>query len=151
VTHNRLSPVPIPTLMPKQAVNDWAEKLVPVLEKVSQQSRDSDGDLNHRVETLERGVSDVRVQRIFVSQEIPRSTFSTHYLVFTDKATVNVTLPPFEAVPGKTFLLKKMSAANSLVIKVGSGLVEGAASLTLTVQYESRTLISDGVQGWWIV
>lgn len=144
----RITPIPVPK--PGSDPLDWAVRLVPVLEQIASQLSDSDADLNTRTLTLETGLSDVRVAKIYASKPLDRSTLSTHILVYSESGNTTVTLPPAEKTTGKVLLFKKMSAGNSVIIKPSSGKVEGAASLTLTTQYMSRTLICDGAD-WWIV
>jgi len=130
----------------------WSERLVGSIEDMDRKHVDIANSVSARVTTLERGTDDVRVARIFSSPVIlDVSAKSTIYFVYTAQGSVTITLPPFEQLPGKNFTFKKMDATNSLILRVGSGLVEGATTFSWTTQYDSRTLVSDGTTGWWIV
>ena len=62
---------------------------------------------------------------------------------------VNVTLPPATTNKGERFTFKKIVAANSVVISSADN-IDGAASKTLTTQYDTVTVYSDGTT-WWIL
>ena len=60
-------------------------------------------------------------------------------------------IPTSSAQEGNTYVIKKIdSSANAVTITPTSRTVDGAASITLTSQYQSLTLVSDGTN-WFIV
>jgi hypothetical protein len=65
----------------------------------------------------------------------------------------SLTLPAASSNSGKILRVKKKdSSTNSVTIsRAGSDLIDGATSKTLSIQYESLTLISDGTSTWHIV
>ena len=66
-------------------------------------------------------------------------------------AQVTVTIPDATTVRGKWISVKKVdSSGNNVVISPTVGNVDGAATATITTQYTSRTMISDG-SNWWII
>jgi len=70
-------------------------------------------------------------------------------LVSASVQAVTVTLAAHST--GKVVRLKKTdSSANTVTIQGASGTIDGGASLILYSQYESVTLISDGVN-WWVI
>lgn len=65
---------------------------------------------------------------------------------------VNVNLLPAK-IKGLMLFIKRTSAsANNVVInRAGTDTIEGATSITLSAQYQSRTIISDGSGKWHIL
>jgi hypothetical protein len=75
----------------------------------------------------------------------------TLYKVTTSGGNVTLTLPPAREAIGMRCEAKKMSAANTLTIAAhGSETIDGAATIALTVQYQGRSVVSDGTE-WSIV
>jgi hypothetical protein len=75
-----------------------------------------------------------------------------HLRVDASSSPINVTLPDASAVLGKVYTIKKIdSSANTVTILTSlSQLIDGNSTESLTVQYESITLISNG-SGWDII
>ena len=73
-------------------------------------------------------------------------------LVNASAAAIDITLPPAESVAGRFFDIKKIdSSTNAVTIEPdGSETIDGASSLATSVQHESFTIFSDGVE-WWIL
>ena len=73
-------------------------------------------------------------------------------LVTCSIADITITLPAATDSEGLTYNIKKLDATAWEVIVDGDGaeLVEGAATATLTVQYEAITIQCDGT-GWWVL
>lgn len=71
-------------------------------------------------------------------------------LCSTSGGAFALTLPAASSAPGKSFKIQKTdSSSNALTIsRAGSDTINGATSITLTVQYESTELISDGTSAW---
>lgn len=60
-------------------------------------------------------------------------------------ATVVMTVPPAEAHKGKSFSFKKIDASvNEVQVTPSDGTVDGAASVSLTSQWDAVTITSDG-------
>lgn len=73
-----------------------------------------------------------------------------HQVVLADATSGVVTLTLPAQVAGRTVTVKKVDATANVVISPASGNVDGAASKTLTTQYEVARLISDGTN-WWLI
>jgi hypothetical protein len=73
------------------------------------------------------------------------------YLVTTTAGDVTLTLPPASLHAGRRITVKKLVAANTLTIDPnGAETVDGAATLTLTAQWATRTLYCNGTS-WFVV
>lgn len=79
---------------------------------------------------------------------------ATHQYVTVDDsaATRTITLPAASAnIIGRTYHIKKMSASNSTIIAAaGSDTIDGAATQTLTLQYQSFTIVCTSATTWGI-
>lgn len=87
-----------------------------------------------------------------VRNETTDCTAATGDIIIADASggLITVTLPPLSA--GLTVTIKRTNGAGSNV-KVepdAGGTIDGAGSLTMTVQYESATLVCDG-SNWWVI
>jgi hypothetical protein len=67
-------------------------------------------------------------------------------------AAFTVTLPSVALFKGKQFIVKKMDASANAVTIDGADAetIDGAATVALATQYESRTLLA-GTAGWLII
>lgn len=67
-------------------------------------------------------------------------------------AGFTVTLPKADGYSGRVFCLKKTDASANIVTIDGNGseTIDGAANKTLAVQWESKTVVSDGT-AWFII
>lgn len=73
------------------------------------------------------------------------------YLIDTTAGSVTVTLPDPSTVVGRTFIIKRITGGgNTLTIQGTSGNIDGAASVSISVQYNSLTFKSDGTNYWLI-
>lgn len=64
-------------------------------------------------------------------------------LVTTSGGSVTLTLPLASKHQGHTFVVKKMSAANTLTVqRSGSDTIDGATTLAWTTQYAARAVTS---------
>lgn len=71
------------------------------------------------------------------------------YLVDTTAGNVTVNLPNADVIMGDPIIIKRITGGvNTLTIQPGSGNIDGAATKTLTTQYEVVTLQSDGTDFW---
>jgi|SRR3990167_2540999 len=72
-------------------------------------------------------------------------------LVDTTSGTVTITLPAAASSAGVVVTCKKKVAANTMTIDGnGAETIDGAASISTTAIYSSRTVICDGTT-WWII
>lgn len=80
---------------------------------------------------------------------------SSHHTAFvtTGSNTITLTLPAASTAPGRRYEIKKVDSDSGTVsiVRSGSDLIDGQTAQTLTVQYESVSLVSDGVSSWFIV
>jgi hypothetical protein len=67
-------------------------------------------------------------------------------------AAFSVTLPAVALYTGRVFIVKKIDASANAVTIDGNGAetIDGAATVALATQYESRTLLA-GTTGWHII
>ncbi|NDQ57364.1 MAG: hypothetical protein GZ088_09865 [Acidipila sp.] len=79
----------------------------------------------------------------------------TDYLVTADATggAFAVTLPAAAANKGRIVNVKKTDASVNAVTMTAAGgdVIDGAATQSITIQYAALTLISNGVDTWWIV
>ena len=75
------------------------------------------------------------------------------YPVDATAGSIIVTLPKAASMGGKKYVIKKTdSTANTVTITANTvtpDLVDGAATKTLTAQYDSLQIESDGISEWW--
>ena len=83
----------------------------------------------------------------------PHTADSSKFILVDDDtigSTVTVNLPA-AASEGRTYHIKKLgSTANVIIDASGSETIDDSSTATLTVQYESIKLVSDG-SNWWII
>lgn len=105
------------------------------------------------------GAGSSTINRIQVNASYSAST-SDCYIgvsVLTPGPLVTITLPPsIAAGNGKVFVIKDESGTSSVrninIAPSGSDQVDGSAlGYTLVVNYESVTLVSDGMGNWYII
>ena len=79
---------------------------------------------------------------------------SGDYLIVADAAggAITMTLPPAALVPGRIYAFKRVnSGANAVVIDPNaSETIDGAATYTLSAQWNSVTIMSNGT-AWFII
>jgi hypothetical protein len=77
------------------------------------------------------------------------------YPVDATAGSVVVTLPPASTTMGKKYVIKKVdSTANTVVITADTGLpdlIDGVASKTISTQYGTVFIESDGISAWWLL
>lgn len=80
------------------------------------------------------------------------TTLGTHFYVLVDDsgATRTMTLPAASStIIGRIYHVKKQSASNTTVIAAaGSDTIDGAASVTLTTQYETKRIVCSTATTW---
>lgn len=74
-----------------------------------------------------------------------------YWFIDTTAGNVNVSLPePDEGVSKIYTVKRKTGGANTLTVTPVSGTIDGAASHSITTQYESYSYVSDG-DNYWII
>ena len=106
-----------------------------------------------RTSTLEERI--VLTQTVAVAHKSADYTMNPGDCIVIGDATggdITITLPRAQDVAGRVFYVKKIDGSANLVRIEGYGseTVDEAANANATVQYESFTVVSDGVE-WWIV
>lgn len=83
-----------------------------------------------------------------VSADAPAGTQCGVILVDSTAGNTTVTLPAVADVPaGKLITVKKLVAANDVVVDgAGAETIDGAATKTLSAQYATLKVISDGTE-----
>jgi len=71
------------------------------------------------------------------------------YAIECTSGAFTVTLPTAASIPGREFLIKNSSTGVITIATTSSQTIDGALTATLTTQYESITLISNGAN--WII
>jgi hypothetical protein len=74
-------------------------------------------------------------------------------LASASSGNVQVNLPVGAAVPGREYVIKKTDAtANTITILAnGTDTIDGQASVVMTIQYQSFSIVSDGAGHWYIL
>lgn len=109
------------------------------------------GDMNNPTSTLQvRGSVSFAISTVTTATTLD-ATHST--LIVNNAGTDNMTLPLASTCPGRKYTIKKISAAANDVglLAAGSDTIDGGASKTLTLQYSSITVQSNGVSAWYIL
>ena len=79
---------------------------------------------------------------------------SGDYLIVADAAggAITMTLPPAALVPGRIYTFKRInSGANAVIVDPsGAETIDGAATYTLSAQWNSVTIMSNGT-AWFII
>jgi len=79
---------------------------------------------------------------------------SGDYLIIADAAggAITMTLPPAALVPGRIYVFKRINSGGNAVIVDPSGAetIDGAATYTLSAQWNSVTIMSNGT-AWFII
>ena len=81
------------------------------------------------------------------------TTDESQYFVIGDttSGSVTITLPLASSLKDKQFVIKKKSASNTLTVTANTAdTIEGAASVSMTGNYATLQLISDGQNTWYI-
>ena len=94
-------------------------------------------------ERFRAGVGAATVVTLTASATASLTNTSTLYLVDSTAGSVTVTLPAASTVSGYVVEVKKMVAANTVTI-AATDLIDGAASVSWTDQYDSWSVRSTG-------
>lgn len=120
------------------------------------------GPYAQRVATVDGAAGGIITSRVDIEGAVAttvRTTDSNTVLgpgdsVLLTRGSVTVTLPAAESCAGCQFVVKKVSANGTayIVPSPGSGdTIDGAVELIHSVQYQSTTLVSDGVDLWLVI
>ena len=94
------------------------------------------------------------IPRGVVTTAVDRTLWPTDYAVLADatSSVVNIVLADAAQAKGRDVVVKKIDAsANAVVLAAPGGqTIDGAASLSIATQWQSYTLVSDGL-GWFIL
>jgi hypothetical protein len=82
----------------------------------------------------------------------PTTLTSSRSVVLVNTGATTITLPLAALAPGRQYTIKKISAAAGIVVVDGAGAetIDGAATHSLTLQYEYVTIVSNGAS-WFVV
>jgi len=104
------------------------------------------------VNELQAGAAAVAIGTVTVTTD--RSVLDTDCVIRGDAtaASLSVILPSAVTWPGRQVIVKKIDAtANTVQIAAAGGqTIDGAATLSIAVQYQSYTMVSNGT-GWDII
>lgn len=78
---------------------------------------------------------------------------ATHHTVLVNSTTaiIAITLPTASTCPGRTYIIKRLSASFNVTInRSGTDTIDGATVQTLTSQYQKMVVQSDG-SNWYII
>lgn len=96
-----------------------------------------------------RGIVPVPVRTVTATE--PLRVADGIVLADATAGAITLTLPQAEAMRGRVLTIKKRDNANNVVVDgYGAETVDGAASVTLTTQYQVVTVVSDGA-AWHVV
>ncbi len=85
------------------------------------------------------------LQSIDTSMSLSVTRAQTIVLANTSSGNITITLPSAAMLLGRTLVVKKTAAANTLTIDAnGSETIDGALTLAWTTQYQTFTVTSDG-------
>jgi len=89
-----------------------------------------------------------KIQSVSANDTLDATDYFTS--VDTSGADVTINLPAASGCAGRVYVIKKIAAGNTLTVDAaGADLIDGAAVFSVTNQYASITIISDGVSNWW--
>jgi len=85
-------------------------------------------------------------QTVDILEATANASTASYLMLDCSAVAIVITLPSAARVTGKHFTLKKTdSSANKAAIRaVGSETIDGAASASLTAQYQVKSIVSDG-------
>ena len=79
-----------------------------------------------------------------------RTLDATDYFINCTTNTFSVTLPTAASIPGRTYVIKNSGTGIITVICTGAETIDGSATMTLSSQYQSITVVSNGTN-WAII
>lgn len=96
-----------------------------------------------------------RVQTITESLLLSTSPYDSHVILADATAgEITITLPKTGFLPiysGMEYVIKKIDNSNNVVISGNTKTIDGAATKTLTTQYETVRIITDSNKNWHII
>lgn len=108
--------------------------------------------LENRIATYLQGGGATR--GAYRSVTVTGNVVSGDYLIIADAAggAITMTLPPAALVPGRIYVFKRINSGGNAVIVDPSGAetIDGAATYTLSAQWNSVTIMSNGT-AWFII
>lgn len=134
---------------PSLAFHQWWDTTLKQIEK-------SVSDIQMALTAAGIALDNIGVLPPFSTRTVSTNTalISSDYLVLVDASSAGITisLPPVASKAGSQVVVKKIdSSVNTVTVDGdGSDTLDGAATQSLTNQYDSITVASDGTQ-WWIV
>lgn len=108
--------------------------------------------LTRELSIVERAIRDrrLRLQRS-TSSDLPIGEQDEIVYVDASSGDVTVTLPDARRFWGFEYTVKRLNAAGgNVIVDASPTTIDGGATATLTLQYESITFASDGTE-WWIL
>ena len=78
------------------------------------------------------------------------TTIDSTYTHYFASGTITITLPTAVGIAGRTYWIKRTGTGTITIATTASQTIDGAASLSITAQYDSYTLVSDG-SNWFIM
>ena len=75
--------------------------------------------------------------------------YNTHRIVECIASNLQITLPTAVGKAGIDFVVKQSNFTNTTILTTSSQTIDGSTSITLNNSYESRTLVSNGIN--WII
>lgn len=108
--------------------------------------------VSNGVASLQNGKQDADIGTRTVTAAVTASVGEGLILGDATSAAFTVTLPAASDARGRKVTVKKIDASANVVTIDGDGAetIDGAATQSLSAQYASFTLVSDGTE-WWIV
>jgi hypothetical protein len=85
-----------------------------------------------------------------ISSISANTTLDGTYTHVFASGTITITLPTAVGISGRTYWIKRTGTGTITINTTSSQTIDGAASLSITAQYDSYTLVSDG-SNWFIV
>ena len=110
------------------------------------------GFLGRELDIVERAIKDTRVRACRTVTAAFTITLDDELILADGTAgAFAVTLPNARQAWGRTFVVKRTGAAGTITVTAaGTATIDGIATYALTVQYQSVSVQSDGVN-WWIL
>jgi len=98
------------------------------------------------------GVSNLKQGNTYAANHTASTTLDDVILMNAAGGPLTLFLPAAASAQGKTFDIKKIDATGNSVTIQANGIetIDGSNTITLTTQYQSRSVFSDGVN-WWII
>ena len=106
-------------------------------------------DLNNELDNLRRDINKYVGKTVITSAEAALTLTADNDAVFCD-GTFTVTLPMASSSDGNNYLIKNIGSGVITVDGNGSDTIDGAATQSLSSQYDFIAIVSDGTE-WFII